>query len=75
MDTTGFSKREIEILCSSKEVHEKGEGDTSPDDYGWIDELPELPPLPKGDRRIAIMIPKRSDKVEEEDAEETSEES
>ena len=49
--------------------------DTSPGDYDWIDELPELPDLPKGDRRIAIMIPKRDKKVEEEDAEENSEES
>jgi len=70
MGTEGFSKREIEILRSLKEAREKGEGDTS-----WIDDLPELPDLSGEDSVIAIMIPKRSDKVEEEDAEETSEES
>jgi len=47
---------------------------TSPGDYDWIDELPERQPLPKGDRRVAIMI-KHDKEVEEEDAEETSEES
>ncbi len=57
MDTSGFSKREIEILLSLKEAHEKGEGDTS-----WIDDLPELPDLSGEDSVIAIMIPKRKSK-------------
>jgi hypothetical protein len=58
MATTRFSKREIEILRSLKEVRERedGEGDTS-----WIDNLPEMPDLSVEGSVLVIMRPKREE--------------